>query len=741
MSAIDDVPLHAAEQLQAAFFAFPNVYRVTTADTPAADAPVIDALQPTLRRHRLGYADRPVLLPYRRDGDERTLWFACVPTDSMARVLDAELQAFIGPSFAEFHPVDSGTEEIGALVRPALEQSGWRAITFRALAAKHEVRITGQWQTYWSLLERQPSVAAYVPRTFDQLRAAFDRALVAHDEVSANRALATLRERHGLSSENRLFLEIRLAAAFERWEWIAHHRLLPSVLELNLPPETYGDVVEALYETEVRPFERALSVDQLLSVFVESLRDKAILLFRTRRASRRTAVLKAFLLFELTQTNPQADACLALIDWLRPGVFGELDSQIRQRVAGLPSLSTSAAAEEALEREQFDRAYDLLWPLDDSVDVLRKLLRCARESEDPAKAACLVERLQSAAHEFATAVEAASPHLWRKVQELAAIAARPASRWAERIAWQAEGGEPAEAYVVRLRELVRSVDPQDLLEEPGFTDVAAGLLMNQVVEAPEVIESTYPLWHELFVQRAVPQAQWMPIYIALLEALRARDSFGSAELTLIRDTVLCLVHAGADATQYRCAVDEIRAVFEQVRSPHAMNWALDICDGLAVAPCRDSDARLRLLTIVIQAGIEFDSRLSPIARALLRLLAEEADISIPPVPKEHENFRDGASQEPRSVVLYSLDAEAARRAMKVLLSLHPSLHLDCNADSVCTPRLKALARAADVFVFAWKSSKHAAYDCVKAAIKEKDNLVMARGAGTTSLVAAALERT
>ena len=54
-----------------------------------------------------------------------------------------------------------------------------------------------------------------------------------------------------------------------------------------------------------------------------------------------------------------------------------------------------------------------------------------------------------------------------------------------------------------------------------------------------------------------------------------------------------------------------------------------------------------------------------------------------------------------------------------------------------TPKLKALAHSADIFVFAWKSSKHAAYYCVKAAVPNAGHLIMAEGAGTTSLVKAA----
>ena len=73
----------------------------------------------------------------------------------------------------------------------------------------------------------------------------------------------------------------------------------------------------------------------------------------------------------------------------------------------------------------------------------------------------------------------------------------------------------------------------------------------------------------------------------------------------------------------------------------------------------------------------------------------------------------------------------------LLEKLYPSVQVECNADEVCTPKLKALAQGSDIFVFAWKSSKQAAYHCIKAAVQSEGNLVMAVGAGTTSLVKAA----
>jgi len=226
----------------------------------------------------------------------------------------------------------------------------------------------------------------------------------------------------------------------------------------------------------------------------------------------------------------------------------------------------------------------------------------------------------------------------------------------------------------------------------------------------------------------------------MLEVLRARDVFQRTDQELLHQTVVAIVDSGDDSA-YRQAVDTITKIFEAIRSPQAIGWALDVCDSLFLRRIRDADARLRLLTAVVLACWEFSARLEPLQIQQLQLLAREAQIDLPPF-----NFRPAdalpahAAEVPSyRVAFYSLDEAAVRRAVDLLRSLHPNWVIDTNSDHVCSDRLKSLAQNSQVFVFAWRCSKHAAYYCVKAH-SPKDNLVMARGVGTTSLVAAALER-
>lgn len=729
----------AALALQERFFAPPNYFSV---EQVTNDSESIATFKETLRRHAQGHTDRAVLLPYKPNDSSQVVWYACVHTDAMARALQGELNALLGPSFVRLWPAKRTDDLADQHALPSIAEAGWRAVRLEAVTAKADDIVLRQWRLYWGLLDRRPRAASYVPQTFDGLRAAFDRALAARNEAVAMAALVSLRERFGVSAENRLFLEIRLAAALERWDQIAAHPLLPKLVQLNLPPETYGDVIEALYEVFVRPFEAAPHVHDLLTRFLETVGDIARPLFRTRRTSRRPSVLKTFMLDELTQQQPQTAACQALLQHLPIGAFGALDSAVRDRASVSSAADGVTLAERALEAEQFDRAYELLWPLADDLKVLRGLVVCARESDDSLKASAVLARIDAAESSLRLGVEAASPGRLAKLRGMVPTKVRAALTLSEQLVRSAH--ESADQYVARWRELVRSVEPEAVLGEDGLPALAADCLTLQALEQADIFERLYPLWHELFVERIKADRRLVPVYSALLETLRVRDAFGEAELALLHQTLVAMVQADSDESDYRNAVDEVHAVFMTIRSPQAISWGLDVCDSLATMRTRDPDARMRFLVSVIQSCSQFSGRLTPLQRQLVKLLAEESQLQLPddvlstPQPDDtspiEEPLRD------RTVVFYSLDETSTRRAVKLLKELHPYLRLETNADQVCTPRLKSLAQTANVFVFAWRCSKHAAYDCVKAALKAKENLIMAPGVGTTSLVIAALQR-
>jgi hypothetical protein len=720
--------------MQAAFFASPNrCDRGAISDDPQAQS----ALQACLKTHASGVVDRAVLLPFREAVVGPTAWFVCASSMQMLRAMQDEVRAFIGPSYAEECPQTRPRDAADQHALPLIEEAGWFAFRLHSADSRSDTRLLNQWRLYEDLLSRRPRAPSYVPSTFHQLRASFDRALLARNEVAAQAAIAALRERFGVSAENRLYLEIRLAAAFERWEAIAQHPLLPRLMHLQLPPETYGDVLEALYRSHVQTLEAGPALAPLLDRFRVAIFDLAQPLFRTRRTSRRPAVLKAFILYELLQDEPQKAICDRIFKELPAGAFGTVDALVHERCSDTTKTNDIDVAKAALANEQFDRAWELLWSLPDSVDVLRGLIACARESADPTKTAAVLARLDASEASIRSNVESASAIRLANLRASYLPPLEPVERVAPFARFPAE---PEEQYIERLAEFVRSVDPTAILAQKVVVDSAVECLTNYAVSDRALFERVYPLWHELFIERIDPSPLLLPLYVEMLETLRARDVFQQTDQELIHQILIAIVDTGDDVS-YRAAVDSVSKVFDAVRSPRTLGWALNVCDSLSQRRIRDSEAWLRLLTQVIQACQEFSVRLDSLQIHQARLLAQEAKLDLPVLVQSGlsgDSNAETLDDTPCRVAIYSLNEAATRRAVELLQALHPRWTIQTSADQVCTEQLKSLSRWADVFVFAWKCSKHAAYYCVKANTAKK-NLVMSRGVGTTSLVEAVVE--
>jgi hypothetical protein len=89
----------------------------------------------------------------------------------------------------------------------------------------------------------------------------------------------------------------------------------------------------------------------------------------------------------------------------------------------------------------------------------------------------------------------------------------------------------------------------------------------------------------------------------------------------------------------------------------------------------------------------------------------------------------------KRIGIYTLTEAAGARAKAALKSMYPGCRVEVNSDLVCTAKLASLAEAADLFIFAWKSSSHQAFYCVTDAMAPREP-VWAAGKGTASILRA-----
>jgi hypothetical protein len=729
----EEVPAASrAQNVLVTFFSAPNSFVTPQAEITAGTRVAPAEIRPSLIRFAKGFTDRPLLLPFAVADEAETCWFACAHDELSGRVLRDEMMAFVGPSFADFEGDCFVLNETQGKAKAALSHAGLHVVAFLTRKTSHSQRNLQSWKRYWQLLDQRPPRPRQTLRTFSQLRAAFDRALVARNETDALAALAALRDQHGLSAENRAFLDIRLHAAFGRWDRILAHPQWEDILKIPLPPETYGDAWDALYETYLAEVEATGSARKLVGAFEDQVRVAAAPLLKSRGRSRRPAALKGFLLHELSLKEPSADLCASLLAQLGLNAFGPASEDLAAMAAALQRASGFQAAVHEMELERYEQAFALLTPLVDSIEVLRALLRCAKEIGDPADARSVLDRLDAATPETSVAVRESRARLIADVKMIAAQTV-PQSLPEQIVECSTPTG--ADEVVTYWREFIQSPEAEIQITDPEFVKSLATSIEDSAVDDSSVFESLLPIWFDWLIVKSPPSSACVRVYQAFIAAIHARDRLGDSEREMVRLAARHALRAGLRADEYATMVDELRGLVPDSASPREVAWALDVADLLLAEPCKDIEARLRWLASAVALATQGWSRLSVAERCLAKAIAEESGIGlqIPSQDAEAEPIADPSFVNAR-ICLYSLDALAISRAARVLADALPHAKIDTNSDEACTPRLRAGAKHADWVVFVSAVASHQAFYCIKNALRPDATLLQVEGSGTTRIV-------
>jgi hypothetical protein len=740
-------PQSKDDALIGAVFAAPNRlrYPVTAVGSAILAGDPVPVAAPGIIAFLKGNRDWPLLLPRCAVGDEGVTWYACAHSEAHLRGLQAEMHAFIGPTFSYFPSVRTVLDRTDDIER-AIDMRFEGRVLKIDVPKRYVEKVNKQIERYIGLLMRRPTIATHAVASFNQLRARFDMALLAGNESAAQECLNALIARN-LSAENRHFLNIRFYAALGQWNRIAEYPLLPALISLKLPPETYSDIFEALYQTLLHSAEEGKDLDTLLKRFDERLFQAYPVLFRTRRNSNRPAVLKGAICRELTLAAPDPQQCLALLSQLPAGAFPtSIEEQIRARCQTLQAPDPSTAAFEALKAEEFDRSFDLFIGLPPTLDVLCALLRCAREIGEAA-ARTVVALLDAAPEALRAEAAQRSPKMYKIVTELASsvsvapVSGKPLSLTA-RLRWLRDEGETAEEYVARLREGAASWDITELLSEINCGPKSAEIIETLSIEAPEVFEQAFPLWYRLFIERLpVPDTRLVPVYLALMATMRIRATYGDDELTLIKRAAACVLECGVNAATYKVMVDDLGAVLDETRSIYSLDWAIDLADQLLIAACPASEARMRFLASCVSLANQFARRLTSLQGKLVQHIASESGLEFNLVAAENMADEEAPTTAITGrVAIYTLDSATAGRARDMLMESYPGLRVDLNHDQVCTSGLRNLAKQVDWFAFAWRCATHQAWFCVKDTLGDTGKLCWAKGNGAASLAQAIEQR-
>lgn len=688
--------------------------------------------------------DAPVVLP-RLDADGQPVWYCAGRSARAALRLREALQAFIGPSYSDFDgrghslnpddPVESafgeGTVAPAFLIRPS-----------KPTDVK---KIQRTLDLYCGLLARMPKQEAHTHSLLGALRTELDRALAAGDEPEARRLLDRIRRVGRLDAENLLYLEVGVRAALGQWREIAEDdALLNQLTGLRLPPRVLIDVHEALYRLHVEPSEDANAPDLALNAFRTARLAERSALFGTRRGLRSPRLLKTFYLYELTREHADHTLLVNLTCELEKldDPFAHALTSLQPAPEPQAPINPFQSAAEALTNLESDRALELSLKAPPSRERLTLLIRCAEDVGTEEAADRVLASIKPGDHaENLPAVFLKRLRALERMRENR-LAGRTPQDWLE---WArlVNSGVREEDAMSTLRDQMPTWDCQSITWSTKYVEELATIINNANGPTESIFREATPLLYQAVMpELGHPPRQVKPLLQILISKVAFLAGPSSDELELARDMAATLLHTGLDENDYARLISDLEDLMGTQMSIHTLSWALDLAELLAIHACPNPEPRLRLVLNVIDRAQGMVHRLSSADSIVIEQLCKDFDIECPMALVRADGAgmsESGRELSGKKVGIYTLMEPAGQRAVALLEKLCPTVRVELNSDHECTKRLANLARSADLFVFAWKSSQHQAFYCVKDNRHTDNPLIQPQGKGTSSILRAVLD--
>ena len=748
---IDALPADEIAWL-AKFFGPPNALAWSAIAAGTAPLALVEQVRPWLQTLLYNANEPAIVLPFVR-GNAITGWYASTRGPRGGYELGQELEAWLGPTYLNIFErlADNTTDPMASVLRARF---GGMVYRFAGADAAANTEIGARITDFGALQDRRPAMLRRTSRPVGSIRADFERALLAQDVAHAEAMIAELRESGRLNEENLRYLDVHLKAGLGLWPQIARdHWLVATLSDLALPPQILSDIIEALYRTYIDDVEKGGDVASTLQAFQQHIAKRYPRLFASRRGIRTPRVVKAFLLFERLQARPNAQIAADLASLLPDGEQAtQLISTLAAATEAVPPAAalTDADAEEAFDNGQYDRALAFFLGLQLTRKSISRLLSCVLSiGTDEAKQR-LVAALDGA---DAQLIASLAPVVQQKLADLRTSALTvptvdaPPNAW---MSWaqQLKQGVDLAAAESAIRSGATNWDITLFQHSESLSNDLADLLGNLNGDAAGVLRrSLSQVFAAFFPEGVEPTSATKPIAAVLFLLIAMDDGLSGADLNLLAQLMAHLLALGLSVDDYVSLVSDLEDVQDRVGSYAHLPWSLDICEALAIAPSPSDTARgarLRLFLQILGQTQAFAHRLRPQDLLPIEILAKDYGVDDEAVASLKRANEESAADlvlpnlAGKTIGIYTLAEAAGTRAKHSLEAMFPGCTAEVNSDLVCTAKLTSLARAADLFVFAWKSSSHQAFYCVKDALT-KGEPIWALGKGTASILRAVLD--
>lgn len=636
------------------------------------------------------------------------------PTVAAWRRLKPVVVAFAGPTLTSFEglseslPSGEAMFDRVAKTRPAvtgiLRLSADRRVRLAALRGLIRARDT---------LARAPDLQHAAPAPTNWLLARYQDYLNVGRRAAAEQILERLKSELRLDSLNIKFLEVQLHATFAEWTAIVGLNGFANLCLTRRTSAITSFLLEALYQTYLaRPFD-AQNVVDTRRVYEELVRPLAQPMLIAPAPLTMTAHGWRIYGLEAVLAPDRTDIADLLIP--RSAELGW--------IGDLLPIPRAYAEDVILSDAPIDRAREALIRVDavDSNDLLEDA-RAAVARLTPEERALLRETYPfRPSMQVAESVEGApTPISWVDWLDRAAdptfvdaleIARQASNEWA----MDSTAGDP-----VAVQSLAAA------LERAQLSDLAA----ERTAQALPYLVA--------WLQRDLtfPRASLLPVYASLLTLFALSTARGSTTYDSTQVLVTALLSGGLDLKSYRALIADINEIAGDGFGTEMIYWILEIVEDFLKASAPDANAREDFFHGVLARIAPIYSRLSSLQRSAVGQLATELGWNLQSVGATAGG--DGADSFATSIrgmriAIYSLTESSARQAKIALEQVSTNVTVETSLDHGGTPRLRALAENADLFVITWLSAKHAATNFIREHRGGRP-LLYAQGRGFSSIL-------
>ncbi|MFG2056890.1 protein DpdD [Micromonospora sp. NPDC048930] len=718
------------ESFQGTFFALPNELRVGAVRQ-------LDELVTIAQQLVAQDPPKPVVLPARIDGS--THYFAMAFSAEQSRTLRELLQSHIGKTWTDFEGQSLAARPTGDLLeRAAIALAGDSRYVYRFRvadtppAARIEVRESVQ--ALLTSIAGAPRRHARLSLPIGRLIGELADACAAGAEQESAAAYAVLASDHRLSRANRMFLQIQVLAAFERWDELDEHPELDTLLKLPRP-SLASDALARLAMSKL-PDPPDLAAFGAVATRFNALIDSVSTI-------RSAAGARYYTLWALTagESPEMVRERLTRAGWTSdPGIVAVLDAQpTASRTDDAEKAASSVTqlrhrAHESIEAGRFDAAVDLLSRIPTDVVDLPAVVEAVSHTLTAAALALLARHRAAHGDEAIRRAFGPAPRVDRQIEPMT-LPDRIVDLFS------------ASATPQRLSELAESIAQTGVseLRAPGGTD-AAGLAIQKITagDGPGRLSPGLDVCIDLVRDLKSSNAtvdDVRSLSYRVLELWAYHDDSGDRHrMSRIVQLVDGLVAIGLSVQAFDEVVELLRAGWDPFLTDADVPLGLDLLEHLLAHRAGTTDSLDKFaVPMLSRIGLHNAGRIPSAALAVAVDLAPSFGLTVTVPPAERiVGEQPGTIRPGTRIALYSLQEQALERAARILRSRHPGLEVLVCADHVATDSLRAAARAVDLFVVMDRAAAHAATTALKAERPARP-IRYAAGKGSTSLIEAAEE--